>query len=1502
MFKMKKALSLVLAFVMCVSLFANWPMPAFATEGESVVQEQPAENPLPEEPVVEPSTEPTAQPTVTPEPTATVEPATQPTEEPVAPVDVEEDGEDVEDVEKDVEEDVADTTPTPSVEPTATPEPTAAPTPEPTAAPTATPSVEPSTQPTEEPVAPVDVDEDVEPQVGDKVWIKKYANIYKDYKKPGNGYTGSPEDYEIIIYEIITDENNIAKWYDFQFVSLKEGHNHLHQYKYVEIADTYVKDVEPTPTLEPTVTPEPTPAQGEIGDSAEGVTIKVNGLLPKEAELKVEKVAEEVQTEVNKVTNIYTAPSSDVKKTVYLNATYSIDILNNGKQWQPGEPVTVTLNFDETIPSSAYVEVTHIFDSVDAIIKEVEDGEYESFTQAGLSAIYPEETAAALAAGCPADTIVYEILASSTGGVQVGANSVTFTLSSFSDVNITASNTELITDTTVYSTSDDKLAINKKAEKAGENDISDFKLMLEAYATGEEIPAPVDVVMVLDQSTSMFNIVGKIDEEGANGDKGMSYAQLKAYAESHSDEVSQEGYYLMRLNMAATYFKSANKGTGQGGHIGIVNPSDMPSSKNIEAGKFYVVQNALTKLNKTTNNVKVVDGKVYNETKVEDKYDQYGYMWFPVRWKNGKLQYNVTCLDCFTDSNNGGVSGTEWNIGEKFWIDIPSNSGVNTTNLRFYKTIYGSTYDAMMEFYNSTKNVEQLNVAMVGFSEGGGIYNATVKNGYSEDIDLYETKPFKKADAEDLTTFIKTEISSTYGENAFTAAGSADLLARIKNYCPNYYGTVTDAGFALANYLFKNPSITGARTDAKRFVIVYTDGNPVGNLQDEYDEGGINDTTAAIEQAYITKNTHKATVYAIAPPSNVGKAILSCLSSEYPQAKSTSNKGTENSDGVDYAIAATSTAELKKAFQNLAQTIAQAAIQLGSTTVIKDVITDYFELPDELTSQLEGKSEEDALKLVKQYIKVYTADYKEPGDFPEKVLFNDAKISLSKDENGDYKIIKVDNFDYSANWVGVDHGIYRGKKLIIEIPINANEDFLGGNNVPTNEETSGVYSASGELAGKFPEPDVDVEVDIINPAFKTGKIYVSEKAVVPHIANVGHFFYQPYDENGVPKVDGNGDPVWEETVFDGINNKYVNVIYTISDKPFTKNGDVYTTEGAIKTLTFPAGKAHTVESEAHDGNTSLWTGDLEIKPALTADTSYYILVQVQPTKAPTEEGEYSATFTEKTGTIEVYKPHITFKDSSMDLGQTANYEGADVSNPVAKNYVSVEWYHGAKLPANKANESEMGKAPDLHYTYSPAAAAFTEETPVKVTGITATAVTSGNTGHYTHEVDTTMDLLTHTTFYREGCDFKGCDQCNKGTVKVTHLNDDGTVKEVYTNFIVHLNTFDLTISKEGADLTLDPNQTFIFRVTADGFSMDVTVVGNGSVTIKGLKAGEYTVTELTDWSWRYNPTENDISASAADADNFGVTTVTFTNTRNKAQWLDGNDYRENSFAAVTANS
>ena len=105
--------------------------------------------------------------------------------------------------------------------------------------------------------------------------------------------------------------------------------------------------------------------------------------------------------------------------------------------------------------------------------------------------------------------------------------------------------------------------------------------------------------------------------------------------------------------------------------------------------------------------------------------------------------------------------------------------------------------------------------------------------------------------------------------------------------------------------------------------------------------------------------------------------------------------------------------------------------------------------------------------------------------------------------------------------------------------------------------------------------------------------------------------------------------------------------------------------------------------------------------------------------------------------------------------------------------------------------------------------------------------------------------------------------------------------------------FDLTIQKEGC-AEIDENQSFLFRITGpNGFSMEVTVQGNTSKTIKGLQMGEYTVTEVESWSWRYKCQNNDQKVTPDNVKD-GSAELTFHNDRTKnIFWLNGCAFADN---------
>jgi hypothetical protein len=91
----------------------------------------------------------------------------------------------------------------------------------------------------------------------------------------------------------------------------------------------------------------------------------------------------------------------------------------------------------------------------------------------------------------------------------------------------------------------------------------------------------------------------------------------------------------------------------------------------------------------------------------------------------------------------------------------------------------------------------------------------------------------------------------------------------------------------------------------------------------------------------------------------------------------------------------------------------------------------------------------------------------------------------------------------------------------------------------------------------------------------------------------------------------------------------------------------------------------------------------------------------------------------------------------------------------------------------------------------------------------------------------------------------------------------------------------MKISVEGAT-----GSTFVFNIKGDGLNMLVVVEGGSSVTISELRVDtQYTVTELSGWSWKYNVTDetSTITLPQAGKDN----EIKFVAQSNNKHWLGG---------------
>ena len=100
-------------------------------------------------------------------------------------------------------------------------------------------------------------------------------------------------------------------------------------------------------------------------------------------------------------------------------------------------------------------------------------------------------------------------------------------------------------------------------------------------------------------------------------------------------------------------------------------------------------------------------------------------------------------------------------------------------------------------------------------------------------------------------------------------------------------------------------------------------------------------------------------------------------------------------------------------------------------------------------------------------------------------------------------------------------------------------------------------------------------------------------------------------------------------------------------------------------------------------------------------------------------------------------------------------------------------------------------------------------------------------------------------------------------------------------------TADLIITKQN----MDEGKSSIFDVIGpDGYSKRIVINGNSSVTIKGLKSGTYTVTEVTAWQHTAGSNSQSVTLQSSKS-----STVCFTDDRSSHQWLSGNAYNRITF-------
>lgn len=362
--------------------------------------------------------------------------------------------------------------------------------------------------------------------------------------------------------------------------------------------------------------------------------------------------------------------------------------------------------------------------------------------------------------------------------------------------------------------------------------------------------------------------------------------------------------------------------------------------------------------------------------------------------------------------------------GTQFYSDVTKMANLKTAVNGFIDSVAKKSPDSSIAIVKFAGNTTS-DVGNNTYDEWNGIWRNTYN--YSQIVQNLTT--VNEAGASSLKTAV----------NGLEAAGA----------------TQADYGMQHAQTIINSVKDNGHQ----KVVIMFTDGNPTSGNEFE-------DTVAnnAIKASKSIKAAG-ATVYTIgcfgttpSDTSDTGK-YMNYVSSNYPNATSMTSGGAK-ADPANYYKTVSSAADLNNIFTDISQTIGGTTVTLGSTSVLRDVISDSFKLP-------EGAD--------KNSITAYSVDctaVNDDGTYTWSANHDGTKYSVTVEG----KTINVTGFDYAANWVGKDTTTGKmhtpAKKLVVEIPIVPEQDATGS--VKTNGDASGIYADSTvkDPVEKFPSPVV----------------------------------------------------------------------------------------------------------------------------------------------------------------------------------------------------------------------------------------------------------------------------------------------------------------------------------------------------------------------------------------------------------------------------------------------
>ena len=946
----------------------------------------------------------------------------------------------------------------------------------------------------------------------------------------------------------------------------------------------------------------------------------------------------------------------------------------------------------------------------------------------------------------------------------------------------------------------------KISKTATANNDGSYTITLEAFATGSKViteqktDIPTDIVLVIDQSGSMKDPIG-----------GYTYTAYRKGSGRNSRNYHNEEYYPLRHNGGSeNLWHKLNNNE----YIAVSVEQKMvyTAISGWSNKKYYDNQNSLYclvsgeyksvtvkregHLFSTDEYWYTVDGQQILYTTGDDSIPNFG-QYAPLYQSVKKYIYSYTL--------NGATTVIEESFGDgsspdtQFYRrDYSSSAGDTRLNaLKNAATTFANAVATKAAGEDGDINAPADNVnhriAVVGFASGQR-YNGTNYN-------YNNTEVFVGSNQYRYGTAAQGQYGNAF-QNMNTSTGVGNVSASIEALSADG-GTLTNLGLEMGNGIFgANPIAEGEKRN--RVVIVFSDGVPGWS---GYDSDTAN---SAITQAGTAKNTYGATVYTIgifpgADATSAGNQngnetekanwFMQRVSSntQYPQSPS-------------YYLSAADAGTLNSIFQQISNQIETGGAEttLGSETVVKDIISPYFTLPAGTTA---SGIRIDTYACTGKDGNTYTWSGTSGGP-------GGATATVDGDQ------VSVTGFDFSENWCGTEtdaqgNSTVRGNKLVISFEVSPKSGFLGGNEVITNA-SAGIYENGSAQTPvmTFEQPKVNVPIQDVTVTATDKNVYLKGEVTADQLKDGSEISV------GDVKLDlSKATDTDKPYGLDPWQTEYVDITVTVKDK---------------------------------DGN--VISDKLE---NLTEDTTYTVEVTVAPKTVGTSTPANGDAATAKTGAndpaanIYVFKPELTFKDSSAYYG-----ESVPTNNDYSSNKVGLEtWKHG-DTASTDAGVTMLGTKPTLDISYTPDESKLESGKYTKQDVPVAATVKIG-----------TENVNEHTTFVHQDC--------------TTACGWETPATPGAPAFLIHIQTCTLNITKQGGAA----DESYVFDVFKDGVKYsEVTVWGNGTETLVELPIGTYIISENTGWSWRYSA--NNGGSAALTAQN-PTGSIACTNTKNNNQWLNG---------------